>query len=354
MKQISLRQGIGLGVMAIATLLGVKIIESMTADTASPPAAVMTVSVVQPKNTRMVTTLNLTGQTTPREEILLFSELNGARVKELFVEPGITVSKGQVLAVLDTTTSANTLAQLNSQMLQARDAYQRVEAISNTGAVSKESVIQKRQAMLAAQAQVAEAQANQRRTTIVAPADGLVFERKAVLGDIPSSNIPLFRLAKEGIVEVLVSVPEADLGSVQVGQSATITLTGNPIPLSGWVRMITPQIDAATRTAPVRVEFETSATTAVGLFAQLELMQGEREGLMLPSTAILQDTLGTYVFAVNKNNQLLRRDISITASQGPQSLVSGVSSTDNIVARAGAFLKVGDKVTTIQATDAAP
>jgi HlyD family secretion protein len=313
----------------------------------TPPGAVMAVSTQLPQPTTFSGSLSLTGNTTPRHEILLFSELNNAPVTQLLVEPGELVSAGQVLATLNPTTSRHQLTQLASAYTQAADAYRRIESISGTGAVAAAEVVAKRSAMQNAKAQLAEAQSNVSRSSIVAPTAGLVFERQAVLGAIPSQNQPLFRLASKAEIEVAATVPESDIGQIAPGQSVTLKLTGFPEAISGSVRLVAPQINPSTRTADVRIALLTSRTIPVGLFANVAVEQTPVSGFAIASSAVMEDPSGTYVWQVSPENRLTAAPVSVKLNQNGVAIVENLSPSTSVVVRAGAFLKEGDLVTPI-------
>jgi HlyD family secretion protein len=67
-------------------------------------------------------------------------------------------------------------------------------------------------------AQLAEAQARLERTDVRAPADGLVLTRTAEVGQIASpGGVPLFRLARNGEIEMRGQIAEQDMARLRVG-----------------------------------------------------------------------------------------------------------------------------------------
>jgi RND family efflux transporter MFP subunit len=311
-------------------------------------SANLSVTVVSPSLGVIVQQLSVTGMTIAREEIVVITELSGVRVKEVFADVGDFVKKNQKLAVLDSESLRNQLAQLQSDYDRARDEFGRVNAIKDTGAVSRESVTQKRTAMQAARAKLADAQLNLKRSTIIAPEAGIVFERKAALGALINASEPLFRIVRRGEIEIEASVPEADLQHLKIGQPAVIRLSGIPQPLPGKIRLISPRIEAASRTAIIRIAFPNDHPAPVGLFANVDVTSGETQGIILPATAIQQDNQGSYVWKLDDANRAIKQPIQITQRNGDSVMIENLPTDISIIARAGSFVKEGDVVNVVE------
>lgn len=89
----------------------------------------------------------------------------------------------------------------------------------------------------------------------VAPQDGEILERNAVNGMRAAPGDVLFRIADHRLVWVLIDVAERDLAQVAIGAKVTIrprALVGQTF--GGTVALIYPHLNAATRTARIRVE----------------------------------------------------------------------------------------------------
>lgn len=335
-------------VMLIAAAYGaVKWIGKNDTGTANSSAA-LSVTVVSPKEGTIAQQLSVTGMTIPREEIVVITELSGLRVKEVFADVGDVVIKGQKLALLDGESLNNQLAQLQSDYDRARDEFSRVDAIKNTGAVSRESVTQKRTAMQSAKAKLDDAQLNLKRSTIIAPEAGVVFERKAALGSLINASEPLFRIARHSEIEVEASVPEAELRNLKIGQEATIRLSGASEPISGNIRLIAPRVDANTRTATIRIRMPKDSAAPVGLFATATITTKEAQGIILPATAIQQDSSGSFVWKLDEAKKAVRLPVTITERSSESVMLAEIPTDIMVIARAGAFIKEGDVVNIVE------
>ena len=88
-----------------------------------------------------------------------------------------------------------------------------------------------------------------------APRDGIVLERNAIEGMRVQPGGVMFRIADHSVVWALIDVAERDLGTIAVGQTATVKARSFPgREFTGKVGVIYPEINKETRTARIRVE----------------------------------------------------------------------------------------------------
>lgn len=187
------------------------------------------------------------------------SQLSG-QVTQVLVDYNDRVTKGQVMAVLDTQTQRSSVeqsaaavqaaqaqvAQAQAQVALAQAEYDRQKFLFDRGIVAQAaldtanaSLRTARASVQAARAQVAQQQAQLRsnqanlgRTSIIAPIDGVVIDRQIEPGQTVASGLNvavLFTLAQDlSRVQALINVDEADIGSVKVGQPVRFTVDAYP------------------------------------------------------------------------------------------------------------------------------
>jgi HlyD family secretion protein len=326
------------------------------------------------------------------ERVLVQPQIEGQMIRDISAEVGDRVSAGQQLALL----SDSALVLQKSQLLAARAsaeaavaqaAAQQVEAratadeaarirdratsLAQSGTISRATVdtttanataaqarvTMSTQALLAAQAQVALVDAqianvdlNLQRTSVTAPVDGVVSERNAIAGDIASATrAPMFVLIRNGALELRADVAEQDILRLAPGQTATLRVTGLDAPLMGTVRLVEPTINLMTRQGSVRIAIETPESVRAGMFAEADILVTRRETLTLPISAVSGTGANTSVMQV-RDGQLAQVFVKTGIRQdGLIEISAGLSEGDIVVARAGSFVRDGDKITPILA-----
>lgn len=337
-----------LGAVVAAVLLGAFALFNAGNKPGPKESAALSVTIVKPQLGRIAETISATGMTIPREEIQVMTELANVRVRDVLVDVGDSVRKGQKLAVLDGASLAYQLLPLESDYERARDAFARVNAIKESGAVSRQLVEEKRAEMLAAKARLDDAGLSLKRTAILAPEAGVVFERKAVIGGLVTGSEPLFRIARRQEIEVEALVLESILSTLRPGQPASVTLAGENTPIEGTIRLVTPRVDRATRMAAIRIRLQGAQQIPVGLFASARIVLSEQEGMLLPKTAIQQDGAGDFVWIEGAESRAKRWPVKVTSTDEKQVLVEAIPFYVRVVARAGAFLREGDRLRMVE------
>lgn len=329
---------------------------------AAPDAAgqAPSVSVIAPGRTTIAGRISATGTLAARRELPVGSAGDGGQVVQVLVEPGQWVKAGQVLAVVDRSVQVEQEAGLAAsiQVSQADAALAQANLdrgvkLIGRGFISKADVDRltaTRDAANArvrvARAQLGEMQARTRRLNIVAPAAGLVLERNAEPGQIVSSGSGvLFRLAKDGEMELLAQLAESDLAALSVGVGAAVTPVGSGKTFNGQVWQIAPVIDPQTRQGRARIALAYAPELRPGGFASVDILAGTVLAPLLPESAILSDAKGSYVYVVGADNKVQRRPVKTgTVTDTGIAVIAGLNGTERIIQRAGAFLSPGEVV----------
>lgn len=270
----------------------------------------------------LVQRVTAVGKLAPLDHVEVGSDLNGT-VLTVAVKENDRVSAGQVLATLDpepflsevtraraSAASATATAQkAKIDMDHAELDLARVTQLVASGAAPAGELDDARYALDAARAAVNVANASRdqaravleraaqdlRDAEIRSPIDGVVLHRMVDPGQTVVSAMsatPLFDVASDlALLEVEVSVDEADIGQVKVGQKATFTVTTWPDrTFEATVASIDPAADATASVVVygthLRVE-NPDGQLRPGMTATAEIAVGEaKDVLLVPARAL--------------------------------------------------------------------
>ncbi|WP_431269247.1 efflux RND transporter periplasmic adaptor subunit [Dankookia sp. P2] len=130
-----------------------------------------------------------------------------------------------------------------------------------------------------------------RTLTLTSPMDGVVLEKTALQGMRFAPGDALYRIADLSTVWLLADVFEQDLGLVAPGQEASIAMTAYPDRrLAGKVTFVYPTLNAATRTARVRIEIPNpEQLLKPDMYATVEIaaLLGSAPVVAVPDSAVL-------------------------------------------------------------------
>ncbi len=319
-----------------------------------------TVTVVVPGRQTVDRVISSTGNLAARREMPVGVAGEGGMVTQVLVEPGTWVQAGQVLATVDrrvqTEQGRSLAAQIGVADADARLAQanlERAQALVARGFISKADIDRltstrdaARARVAVARAQFAQQQASNSRLDIRSPAAGLVLERHVEPGQIVSSaSGMLFRVAKDGELEMLARLGESDLALLNVGQRAGVTPIGGEQSFEGQIWQLSPVIDPQTRQGIARIALPYNKALRPGGFASGRIISGTASVPLLPESAIQSDTKGSYVYVVGAGNKIERRDVKVgDVSDAGVTILAGLSGNEAVVSSAGAFLNAGEKI----------
>lgn len=329
----------------------------------------------------------VSGLVGPLEEVQVQPLIEGQPIETLTADVGDMVVEGQVLATLSATTlnlqksqfnaslasARATIAQAEAQLVEARssaDEAQRVSdrttklkaqgtssqaaadqanaaAISATArvTVAVQSLEAARAQLELAQAQLANVDLQLTRTSVVAPVSGEVIERNALVGGIASAAGPaMFKLIRDGALELRADVAEADLVRLAPDQTAQMRAVGTAEPLAGVVRLVEPTIDATSRLGRVRISLDRPELVRSGMFVDATVLVVERQTIAVPVTAVGSSADGATVMRV-RDGLVERIGVKTGIRDGGMvEIISGVAPGDLIVTKAAAFVRDGDRI----------
>jgi RND family efflux transporter MFP subunit len=295
------------------------------------------------------------------QEAAVSSEVSGASLVEVIVDVGDQVEQGQLLARFDTAPLQAAYAQQEAAVKEAQARLAEAEANASrirqlrvAQAVSEFDLIKATTAVQSAQAQVESAGArlqSQRLSLghawVTAPDAGTIAVRNAMLGAVPVPGAELFRLVRQNRLEWRAEVTAADLRVVRAGQVAELRLPDGVV-VSGTVRQVAPTVDAGTRSGMAYVALDPRATgVRVGMFASGTLVLGERIGMALPVSAIVERDGFEYVFRLENSDSLHVLQVKVTSGRqldGYVEILEGLSADELVVKSGGEFLSDGDTV----------
>ncbi|SDK74310.1 RND family efflux transporter, MFP subunit [Methylophilus rhizosphaerae] len=327
-----------------------------------PAKAMLSVEVTRPQAVQWPMTLVLNGSIYPWQEALVSAEISDLRIRQVLVDVGAQVSKGQPLVLLaDETVKADLQKQLatvekdKAALAEARSNADRAQEIRDSGALSAQKINEYMIALQTAKANLALSEAeleNQkiriRQTQVVAPDDGVVSSRSANLGNVVSAGTELFKLIRQGRIEWRGEVNADQQAALHAGQTVNLNLPGGKV-VAGKVRLISPTVDNNTRNALVYADIPKNSAKP-GMYVQGTVDIGQQRGLAVPLSAVTYRDGFAYVFAVSASDaqgmsKITQRKVQTGRTHGEQiEILNGIDAESSLVLSGGAFLNDGDTV----------
>ncbi|HZQ93406.1 MAG TPA: efflux RND transporter periplasmic adaptor subunit [Candidatus Sulfotelmatobacter sp.] len=331
---------------------------------AQAPQVLRHVSLIDVQKRNVPDLLSAVGTVRAAQTTVLAAQMMG-NIVEIRVHEGERVRRGQTLAVIDESqpraaldraiaagnASHQQLAAAETDLALAESTLKRFQALYERKSVSPQEfdeIKARQQAALArrdmaradqaqAKAALAQAQTTLSYTTIRAPFDGVVTEKKIDSGVLASPGMPLFTVEAVGRYRLEASVNETDLAYVRIGQAAPVlidALAGSE--LKGKVVEVVPAADPASRTFLVKVELPPDARLRSGLFGHAEFARGQRESVLVPRSAIVERGQLQAVFVLDQNRVAALHYVTLGKPvKDDIEVLAGLESGDRLVATPG-------------------
>jgi membrane fusion protein, copper/silver efflux system len=188
--------------------------------------------------------------------------------------------------------------------------------------------------------EVRETMTNPRTIDWASPATGDVVEKKVIQGQRVMAGDELFRIADHSSVWVVAEVAEADIGEIEVGMHAKVTLRAFPAePQDGVVSFIYPEMmNPETRTVTVRIELANpDGKMKPGMYADVvfEAGDGAAATIAVPNSAIIDSGTRQVVLVAKGEGRFEPREVKLGRRGGGYTeIASGLAVGEEVVVSA--------------------
>lgn len=345
-----IRAGVVAGLAAVLAACGGK-------DEKAPPKAALTVSIAPVAAQPLARTVEASGSVEAWEMVPVGSETGGLTATAVYVDEGSYVRQGQVLVKLNDAVLTSQLRQQDAAVASAKATLAQAEAnlgrareLRQKGYLAQAALDARIAEQRTAQAQVQAAQAaraetatRRSQTEVRAPVAGLIASRSVVKGQIVPAGQELFRLVRDGRLELSAQVPEQQIRLIRPGMPATVN--GEGATSAGIVRIVTPQIDPQTRVGLARISLAAGSGLKPGMFARASIATGAQPALTVPQNSVVfrEDKPGVYV--LDPTSHVRFRAVQTGARVGDRvEIVAGLNGGERVVIQGAGFLADGDLV----------
>ena len=310
------------------------------------------------------------GRVAAKEDVALQAQATGYLVSKHFKE-GDMVARGELLFQLDNrryqaklSQAKSLLASAEANLNVARLDYKRGLSLLPTSSISAAEVdrLQAEEQLAQAKIKSAKAQIQLAKTEldytqVRAPFSGRISNSKVALGELVSpTSEALADLVTVSPIDVSFQVSETVFHQAKNKMKASgaelpsVSLffnSGEAFSEIGEITYLGNRVDKATGTVAVRAEFDNQQELLLpGQYVELTVTESMPDPvLLLPQRALSQDLMGFYVFVVDGNDMVERRDIQIGEQVGSQVIVNAGVTVDEVVITHGLQqVKIGSRV----------
>lgn len=270
--------------------------------------------------------VELTADIEPYKQNAITPAVSGVRIDRILVDVGSRVTKGQLLATMDPIQ----YNQANTQLLNLESDLARMTPVFEAGGISAQQLDQLRTQVEVQRDVVANYKKN---IELRSPITGVITERAAEAGDL-FAGTPILQIMQIDPLKITANISEKYFAAV--GMNMPVEIRTDVLPdetFAGRVSLIYPAMDPATRTFTVEITIPNSnGRLRPGMFARAIFNMGDKEGVMIPDTAVKRQagTNDRVVFVIN-NGVAERRVVTLGRQEGDRiDALSGVEAGEQV------------------------
>lgn len=241
----------------------------------------------------------------------------------------------EVNAALQSVSATRSLLSGALEQIKARQAGVNIakENLSNRGGVSAD--------ILAAEANLAQAEALLETTIIRAPISGSINRIDLEVGSFASPGVPRVYMTSSGALEAVAYVTERDIRDIKVG--AKVTIGGN---VAGSIVRVARALDPITKKAEVRIALPQSSELVPGQSATIRIERvanGVTSTVSIPLSALKITPDGAIVFTV-LDEKLVPVPVTLGRLRGSMVDIDSGLTLDSVIVEDARGLKDGETV----------
>ena len=322
--------------VVLAAIFGIRLrtVSKILADLDAKVVPPVTVAVADTRAEEWPNSLHAVGSLVSSRGVVIKTELSGT-VVDVAAVSGTTVSRGDLLVEIDTSTESAQLAGLEAQTKLAEVSLRRAKELRANGTNTPSDLDNAEATLSQTQAAVAQLRTLIAKKHIVAPFAGRLGIININPGQFLNAGDTVGVLECVDPIYTDFSLPQQELGRLAAGQTVRLTIDAYlGATFEGKITAINPRVDDASRSVDIRATLENKDERLhPGMYTRVEVILPTTErAMVIPWAAVVYNPYGETVYVV-ENGIAQQRFIKTGPQRG-----------DLIMVREG--LKPGEKVVT--------
>lgn len=275
------------------------------------------------------------------------SEVSG-RVNQILVSEGARVSKGQVLARIDSEYATLDVERVEDALAKLKTDHARYKSSYETGGVTKAQLDEVELALRNTENQLAQAKRKLSDAAIKAPISGIVNKKSIEVGAYVTPSTELFEIVDVSRLKLQVSVGESQVVQLREGNKVKIASTVFPDQeFDGTVRFIAVKADNSLN-YPVEIEVSNNGKSQLkaGMYGTASFtFPVQEETILVPRSAFVGSVNSNKVYVLGSDSTAVTRQVVPGRIIGDQVvIISGLEVGETVITSGQINLNEGVKV----------
>lgn len=304
---------------------------------AKKPLLITTVAAKKGEFTHFV---EVTGSVLSKKNVNISSE-TGGRILDIPAIEGMRMSKGQVLAKIDSESIQRSIEELENNLSLARTVFEKQERLWNQKIGTEIQYLEAKSRKEGLEKSLASLRTQSAKAAVRAPFNGTVETVRVRVGELVQPGSQMFQFVGESDLFIEADISESYIGVLAKGDSVEITFPSINKTITTKVSATGSIINSNNRTFKVEVFLPSLPEVKPNMISVLKIQDYKnKESVIVPSHLIMADTKGDYLFAV-ENGLAKKKYVTRGYTSGDQTeIVEGLTGTEVLVDKG--FREVGD------------
>lgn len=290
--------------------------------------------------------IELIGTLKANQQVAIAPQVS-ARVTQVHFSPGEKVKKDQLLLSLDDRAAQAVVREAQAVKQDAVRILKNYQRLFTRKAVTQTELEGQEAAAAMADAKLAAARVAADHLTLRASFAGVMGLSDVAPGMLLSANSPIADLQDNSQLKLDLAIPEKYFGQLKVGEQLTaFTQAYGEQAFIGKLTVIAPSINSNTLNAKARLVFDNSESLLVpGMLMRVQLIVSNSTQMAIPTQSLLYAGQQRYVYVVNDEGKVNRRNVSIGRNLGELvTITDGLSVGERVVNRGTVKVREGSQV----------
>ncbi len=278
----------------------------------------------------------------PKNSVVISSKLMGY-IKDLNVDVGDKVKKGEVLLKIDSKSVKEKIKQVKANFENAKFNYTRIKKLYKEGVVSEKTFIAAKSTFEQAKAALKDIKTLLSYSIVHSPIDGYISKRFIQNGDIASPSQPLLVIEGSDFYQVQANIPDSLFNNFFSMKKIPIKIKGKKI--YGLPQYIQKSEDSISHTHLVKIIVPKLGFIHPGEFAKVLIANKPTKTIIIPKSSVVERGGIVGVFVLDKNNKVHFRMIRLGEKVGNRYIVlSGLKQGERVVVNPPYYLENNSKL----------
>ncbi len=307
------------------------------------------VTTIFPKKENFKHFIEMQGVVKADKNIEIRPEIGGTIIN-IYVKEGQRVKSGQILMQLDDSSIQDNIAKINTQLTLAKTTFERQKRLWDQKIGSEMQFLQAKTQYESLENNKSALMTQSQKMKIKAPFSGIIDEIFSKKGELASPQLPVIRLVNLDQVYVEADVTETYLPYIKTGNEVLVKFPSINTEVRSKILQVGNVINPNNRSFKIKILVKNKdRLIKPNLLADIQIVDYQKEGIVIPSKLIQKDKKGnSFVYVVKKEDGIDKAHkniVKIANEYNHQSLIAeGLKEDDIIINKGSLIVKDGDLI----------